>query len=767
MRFNNGGWLPADGINKIYPTEIYDVKHVGNTVEICIFFKFAQSKGCLLAGPIFTYIVSSPMEDVLKLELVHYRYTKQTGPSFKLYTQDASQPISFEKLDVGYVIRSGKMRIEFTDTNGFEMRIYRGEKLLTKTTPYSTAYITSTEDRFFDEKLEKRYMMEQLSLSVGEQVYGLGERFTPFIKNGQTVEMWNGDGGTCSYQSYKNIPFYITNRGYGVFVNHTEDVSFEVGSELVEKVQFSVQGESLNYYIIGGDSMHDVLMNYTTMTGKPGLPPNWSFGLWLSSSFITDYDENTVMSFIDGMLERDIPLQVFHFDCFWMKGFEWCSFEWDPEVFPDPKGLIERIHAKGLKVCVWINPYIGERSPTFKEAADKGYLIKRKDGSVWQCDLWQPGLAIVDFTNPDACEWYQEKLRSLFSIGVDALKTDFGERIPTEDVQFFDGSNPMKMHNFYSYLYNKIVYEEMKRVKGESEAIVFARSATVGGQQFPVHWGGDCFATFESMAESLRGGLSLCMSGFGFWSHDIGGFEKTATPDVYKRWMAFGLLSTHSRLHGSSSYRVPWVYDEEAVDVTRHFAKLKCRLLPYLLAQARYTSETGVPMLRSMPLEFSSDPTCIYLDRQYMLGEALLVAPVFSEDGVAECYLPKGRWTDLQTGQVIDGGIWHTAKYDYFGLPLFVKENTILAMNPSASATVYDYRDGVVLHVYELAEGKSAKTKVFGSTGGCELEVEVKNIGGKYHVSASGVDKVFELEIYSNGSLFAKKTLQGNCTEII
>lgn len=764
MRFNNGGWLSADGIDKFSPIEIYDVKQDGNIIEICLFFKFAKSRGCLLAGPIFSYIISSPLPDVFKVELVHYKYAKQLGPKFELHTQDASQPLSLEKNETGYIIRNGEMRIEFNDANGFEMKFFRGDKLLTKTTPGSTSYFVSKEDKFLDEKLDKRFMAEQLSLSVGELVYGLGERFTPFVKNGQRVDMWNSDGGTCSIQSYKNVPFYLTNRGYGVFVNHSEEVSFEVASEFVTKVQFSVQGERLQYYVIGGDSLHDVITNYTTITGKPALPPNWSFGLWLSSSFLTNYDEQTVMGFIDGMQERGIPLQVFHFDCFWMKGFEWCSFEWDPEVFPDPKGMIERIHAKGLKVCVWINSYLGERAPIFKEAAENGYLLKRKDGSIWQCDLWQPGLAIVDFTNPAACDWYRSKLRALLDMGVDAFKTDFGERIPTEDVVFFDGSDPKKAHNFYTYLYNKNVYDEIKQYKGERDAIVFARSATAGGQQFPVHWGGDCHGTFESMAESLRGGLSLCMSGFGFWSHDIGGFENFSTSDVFKRWVAFGLLSTHSRLHGSSSYRVPWAYDEEAVDVTRHFSLLKCKLLPYLLAQANITNKTGVPMLRSMPLEFTSDPACAYLDKQYMLGEGLLVSPVFSEDGVAEYYLPKGRWTKLQTGELVEGGAWFTEKYDYFGLPLFVRENTIIAFNDSATSAVYDYRDGVTLRVYELADGAKSVAQVYGASNECELDVCVERNGDSYLVTAKGVDKPFSIEVYSNGKLIKSNICNGNCS---
>ena len=250
-------------------------------------------------------------------------------------------------------------------------------------------------------------------------------------------------------------------------------------------------------------------------------------------------------------------------------------------------------------------------------------------------------MGLVDFTNPDAVKWYQNKLKTLLDMGVDCFKTDFGERIPTENVVYYDGSDPMKMHNYYTFLYNKCVYELLERKRGKGEAVLFARSATVGGQKFPVHWGGDCWSDYVSMEESLRGGLSLCMSGFGYWSHDIGGFEHTSTPDVYKRWAAFGLLSSHSRLHGSQSYRVPWVYDEEAVDVVRTFTKLKASLMPYLYRNAIYTSQTGIPMMRSMVLEFTDDRNTAYLDKQYMMGDSLLDAPIFNDKSIAQFYLPE------------------------------------------------------------------------------------------------------------------------------
>ena len=303
-----------------------------------------------------------------------------------------------------------------------------------------------------------------------------------------------------------------------------------------------------------------------------------------------------------------------------MKGYQWCDFKWDDEVFPDPAGMLKRYKERGLKICVWINPYIAQKSYLFDEGMEKGYLVKTKDGGVWQTDMWQPGMALVDFTSEDACKWYQSKLEELLDMGVDCFKTDFGERIPVRDIVYNDESDPLKMHNYYTFLFNRTVFELLERKKGVGKATVFARSATAGSQQFPVHWGGDSTASYPSMAETLRGGLSLSLCGFGFWSHDIGGFERTASADLYKRWCAFGMLSSHSRLHGSDSYRVPWAFDEEATDVLRKFVKLKCRLMPYLYSQAVKAHTKGVPMLRPMFMEFPEDRACETLDMQYMLG---------------------------------------------------------------------------------------------------------------------------------------------------
>jgi len=591
-------------------------------------------------------------------------------------------------------------------------------------------------------------MHEQLSLGVGETVYGLGERFTPFIRNGQVVDIWNKDGGTSSEQAYKNIPFYLTNRGYGVFVNHPEHVSFEVASEKVSRVQFSVPGEMLDYLLIYGPTPKEILQRYTALTGRPALPPAWSFGLWLSTSFTTDYDEATVNQMLDGMQERDIPVHVFHFDCFWMKEFNWCDFKWDSHTFPDPPAMLKRMKERGLRICVWINPYIAQASLLFDEAVQNGYLLRKPNGDVWQTDMWQAGMGIVDFTNPAAREWFANKLLMLINMGVDTFKTDFGERIPT-DVSYHDGSDPLKMHNYFTYLYNKTVFDTIKARRGERDAVVFARSATAGGQQFPVHWGGDCTATFESMAESLRGGLSLNLSGFGFWSHDIGGFEQTAPASVYKRWCAFGLLSSHSRLHGSSSYRVPWLFDEEAVEVLRYFTRLKASLMPYLFEAAREAKETGIPMMRAMVMEFPDDPACTALDRQYMLGPSLLVAPVFAENGVVEYYVPAGTWTRLINGGQVQGPGWRREEHGYMSLPLLVRSNTVLPIGALSDRPDYDFAEGVTLRVHALDDGRTVTTRIPNLSGETEVTFTTSRRDSSYRVRREGTSRRWQVMLMS------------------
>ena len=780
MKFSDGFWLNQRGFNVNYAVMAYEITTTPNSITVFATSSAIYNRAMTLGGVTFEITYKSTAPDVIKVSVVHHKGTLKNAPKFELnedqgYIPEIKTGEDFAEMTSG----STKVRIK----KGFDWDVefsYKGKRL-TGGAWRATSYIEENQfradnrinsmrdDSFWSYPADEHntYIREQLTLGIGECIYGFGEKFTTFVKNGQNVEMWNSDVGTCSDQSYKCVPFYISSNGYGVFVNSSDKVSYEIASDTVSKVSITVPGEEIEYFVIGGENLHEVLSNYTTLTGKPALPPAKTFGLWLSTSFTTTYDEETITSFIDGMAERDIPLQMFHFDCFWMKGYEWCNFDWDKTQFPDPPAMLKRLKERGLGICVWINPYIAQRSSLFDEGVKNGYFIKNTDGSVFQCDMWQPGMAIVDFTNPEACEWYASKIRALCDMGVTAIKTDFGERIPTK-VKYFSGEDPVKMHNYYTYLYNKLVFNVLKDYYGENQACLFARSATAGGQQFPVHWGGDCSAEYSSMAETLRGGLSLCASGFGYFSHDIGGFEATASPDVYKRWCAFGLMSTHSRLHGSTSYRVPWAYEddtpenpENACAVLRFFTKLKGRLMPYLFSQAVKTSSTGVPMMRAMVIDFAEDPACLFLDRQYMLGDNLLCAPVLSEDGVVQYYLPEGKWTDIITGETIEGGRYVKKKCSYLEMPVLAKPGSIIVYGDFNNSFEYDYINNANAVIYNLEDGKSSETEVYDIDANRVMSMKAERNGNEicvtytsgraFKITAEG--KVFDAPAADNGQI--------------
>lgn len=594
MKFTNGYWMIRDGVDALYAREAYELAADATTESLNVLAPTSVVRGRYdtLNLPTFNVDITTPAEGVIRVCAEHWQGATEY-PGFPL---NADEPGNRDYVTVqANGNGDGEVGVNGADvtltTGGLTVKVVKGApwnltfigedgKVLTESAGKSlgrfklgaesnvTAQPVSEFGVTMDGSARDEsdvFIAIQLHLSVGEDVYGLGERFGAYVKNGQSVDIWNEDGGTASEQGYKDIPFYMTSNGYGVLVNNRGHVSFEIGSENTEA---------------------------------------------------------TINSFIDGMAERDIPLAAFHYDCYWMREFHWCDFEWDKRFFGDIESTLKRLHE------------------------DKGYLVRKPNGEVWQTDFWQAGVGLVDFTNPAAREWFKDKVKALLNQGVDAIKTDFGERIP-RDVVWYDGSPKLSMHNWYTQLYNQAVFEAIEETYGKGNACLYARSATVGGQQQPVHWGGDCESTFNGMAQSLRAGLSLTSSGFGFWSHDIGGFEGAfPDPAVYKRWVAFGMLGSHSRLHGSTVYRVPWLFDEEdekngvalvpgqtAVDVVREFTKLKLELMPYVYQLGLQPHVNGTPVMRSMFVEFPDDPACRTLDRQYMFGPSMLVAPVFTYSG--------------------------------------------------------------------------------------------------------------------------------------
>lgn len=594
MKFTNGYWMIRDGVDALYAREAYELAADATTESLNVLAPTSVVRGRYdtLNLPTFNVDITTPAEGVIRVCAEHWQGATEY-PGFPL---NADEPGNRDYVTVqANGNGDGEVGVNGADvtltTGGLTVKVVKGApwnltfigedgKVLTESAGKSLgrfklgaeSNVTAQPVGEFGVTMDGSardesdvFIAIQLHLSVGEDVYGLGERFGAYVKNGQSVDIWNEDGGTASEQGYKDIPFYLTSNGYGVLVNNRGHVSFEIGSENTEA---------------------------------------------------------TINSFIDGMAERDIPLAAFHYDCYWMREFHWCDFEWDKRFFGDIESTLKRLHE------------------------DKGYLVRKPNGEVWQTDFWQAGMGLVDFTNPAAREWFKDKVKALLNQGVDAIKTDFGERIP-RDVVWYDGSPKLSMHNWYTQLYNQAVFEAIEETYGKGNACLYARSATVGGQQQPVHWGGDCESTFNGMAQSLRAGLSLTSSGFGFWSHDIGGFEGAfPDPAVYKRWVAFGMLGSHSRLHGSTVYRVPWLFDEEdekngvalvpgqtAVDVVREFTKLKLELMPYVYQLGLQPHANGTPVMRSMFVEFPDDPACRTLDRQYMFGPSMLVAPVFTYSG--------------------------------------------------------------------------------------------------------------------------------------
>jgi len=730
LKFTDGQWLLQPGVTAHYASQNYHTQVLEDRLVVLATNKPIKHRGDTLAGPTLTLVLSSPLEGVIRVSVEHYAASQP--PRLHVPMPGATRvPVRIEESDDAWTLTSGAISVDVKKGDAWCLTFREGSRVLTRSDWRGLGYIQYAG--------RGNFMHEQLTLEVGECVYGLGERFTPFIKNGQVVENVNKDGGTACDQAYKSVPFYLSSRGYGVLVNEAGPVSFEVATEKTTRVQFSREGESLDYCVFAGPTPKDVLGRLTALTGRAPLPPAWTFGLWMTTSFTTQYDEATATHFIDEMKRRDLPLAVFHFDCFWMREFEWMNFTWDSRGFPAPEAMLARLRAKGLKISLWINPYVAQQSPLFAEGVREGYFIKRANGLTFQTDLWQPGMAIIDFTNPAAVAWYQGHLRRMLAMGVDCFKTDFGERIPDTGVVYHDGSDPVEMHNLYALQYNEVVFNLLREVKG-ADAVVFARSTYASGQRFPVHWGGDCWSTFGSMAESLRGGLSLTSCGFAFWSHDIGGFEGNPPPAVYKRWIQFGLLSSHSRLHGSSGYRVPWLVDEESCDVLRLFTRLKHQLMPYLFAKAIDATETGVPVMRAMVIEHPDDPASPTLDRQYHLGEALLVAPVFSDSGEVDFYLPElggGLWTNLLGGEKRAGGRWVRETHGFLSLPLYVAPGTVLPWGAETERPDYDYARGVTLRVFELADGASAAFVVPTPAGGVAARGVVERSGGTYTASVT------------------------------
>jgi alpha-D-xyloside xylohydrolase len=580
---------------------------------------------------------------------------------------------------------------------------------------------------------------ESFAAAPDEAFSGFGESFTRLDKRGQRPLMWNFDAfGAESQRAYKNIPLYVSSKGYGVLVDSGAPTEFDVCQSTHSVVQILVPDDVMDYYVIAGPTPSEVLDRYDLLTSRPSLPPKWAFGTWISSGFCVDSQER-VLARARTIRERGIPCDVLHLDTYWQSDGHWSDLQWDPVNFPDPDAMLAELKGMGFRVCLWMNPYISHLSPAFAQASDAGYFLKNRAGETYVADCWHgsfPACGIVDLTNPQAVAWFQGLLRDLLRQGVDTFKTDFAEGVPADSVAF-NGMSGTDLHNVYTLLFNDAVAAVTREVHGHE--LVWARSSYLGGQRHSAQWGGDTYTSYAAMGSTLRGGLAHGLSGVPFWSHDAGGFTGRPTDDLYVRWTQFGALSPLLRLHGTTT-REPWEFpavEEQAVSAL----KLRYRLMPYIYTAAVEAARTGAPMMRALCVDYPDDPVAWQADLQYLLGRDLLVAPMIAPEGTRQVYLPRGTWVDYWTGEVLEGSRYVTVGKPLDQIPLFVRHGALIPMVTDPGDTV-----DVPAEITLVAFGGGDATAEIHDADGVTVAVATRD-GDVLRVAVTGPKRVTGVEI--------------------
>ena len=557
---------------------------------------------------------------------------------------------------------------------------------------------------------------ESFRLQPGERLFGLGEKFTALDKAGQRVVSWTEDAlGSTSERSHKNIPFLWSSRGCGLYIDSGARITWDLGATSCQTATIRIEDSVIDAYLISGESPARILDHYASLTGRAPVPPKWTFGTWISTGGAHRTQEE-VQKLVSGLERNELPADVIHIDTWWMRERKYCDFQWDRKAFPRPERLIDVLHRLGLKLSLWEHPYISVESELFSVGKEKGHFVRRPDGEVYIIDYglsqapkpdgrvrlaagkdsWNARVAIVDFTNPEAADWFKDLHRPLLRMGVDVFKTDFGENIPADAV-FANGKTGATMHNLYPLLYNRAVFEVTQEEKGYG--VVWGRSAFAGSQQYPLVWSGDPAADFQSLASTIRGGLSAGLSGLPFWSNDIGGYRGMPSPELYVRWAQFGLFCSHSRMHGDSP-REPWTFGEEAVSVVRKYTLLRYELFPYIYSTAFEAGLKGLPVIRALPLVFPDDPNVHDKDFEYMLGPLLLVAPVIEAGEKQAVYLPEGTWFDYWTGDALEGPKNLLLQVPLDVLPLYVRGGAIIPRMQRAWRIPEERVDPLIIEVW-------------------------------------------------------------------
>jgi alpha-D-xyloside xylohydrolase len=565
--------------------------------------------------------------------------------------------------------------VEFRDAQG---------RLLTKThvsTDNAQQYDTILPFSFIRRTSDySRSMAAVFSLSPGEKIFGCGESFTRLDKRGQKVVLWTNDAnGVETGRMYKPIPFFMSNRGYGMFVHTSAPATFDFGASYGNTTALLLGDDTLDLFVFLGEPK-EILNEYTTLTGKPSMPPLWSFGLWMSR--ITYFSEEQTREVAAKLRQNRIPSDVIHLDTGWFETDWRCDYKFSPTRFKDPAKMIADLKRDGFHISLWQLPYFVPKNSLFSEVVAKGLAVHDASGNLPYED------AVLDFTNPATVQWYQEKIGGLLKMGVGAIKVDFGEAAPLSGI-YANGRTGFYEHNLYPLRYNKAVADITRQVTGEN--IIWARSAWAGSQRYPLHWGGDSGPTDADMAATLRGGLSFGLSGFTFWSHDIGGFAARTPEELYRRWTPFGMLTSHSRCHGTPP-KEPWEYGTAFMDYFRRADEMKYRLMPYIYAQSKDASQRGLPMVRALFIEYPGDPGSWTVDDEYLFGSDILVAPMFEAGTTSrDVYLPPGQWIDYQSGKTFAGG-WHNIQAGQISVVMLVREGAVIPhMEPAQSTSLLDW----------------------------------------------------------------------------
>ncbi|MGG5372073.1 TIM-barrel domain-containing protein [Enterococcus sp. AZ196] len=623
-------------------------------------------------------------------QIVHFEFKNQMGafemPSDVYLMQEKLQTVvvDIQESDTECNIYYQDLTIQLLK-EPFQLVVKQGDqvKFLTSTKKVSRQFITPGLGQRVSPD-GKREGFLSWSITNGEAFYGLGEKFGSIEKSQSRVTEYAMDacGTNTTDLSYKDYPILLSTKGYGLLFDTARRNHWDVGDFCYVSASYLVESAVLRGYLFLGEDVKRLISQCAEITGKPELPAPWTLGVWYSRCAYMNKEE--VEDVHHRLKKLSIPFDVLHLDVHWGKNYwydkywvDCCDFEWGTEKFPEPQKYLAELWEQGTATSVWLNPYLPPGTAVYQEALEKGYLVRTIDGGTAHIKRRQVSdIGLPDLSNPAAYDWWKEQVKAILKLGIRVVKPDYTDRIP-EDALFYNGYTGIDMHNMYIYLYIKACYEATQEVHGTS--LVWKRPGFLGTGRFTGTWSGDVESTFEGLRMTLRGGLSVGFSGETLWSSDIAGFKgEKPSAELYIRWSQVGLLCSLARYHGTT-VREPWFYGNKAVEVVKKYSELRYRWVPYLLELTQSASETGIPVMRHLAIEYPKDPIAQKIEDQFLLGDSILVIPVL-EEGQTErtFYLPAGRWYDWHNQEWLTGNQVVTQKVTLDDIPLFVREGSVL-----------------------------------------------------------------------------------------